>query len=119
VKTEQIICTDDIDGTKEAETVLFSLDGIAYTIDLAKANHDRLTAALAPFIANATRVGKYGAGPSFKPTTATTRHHKPGRNDPAYVGRVKAWASENGHHVATRGRVPKTVVEAYTAAGGK
>jgi hypothetical protein len=119
MKTEQIICTDDIDGTKGAETVTFALDGVAYTIDLVEANHVKLTQALAPFIENATRIGKYGAGPSFKPSIATVRSHRPGRNDPALVGRIKAWAKDNGIHTPARGRIPKTVTEQYTAAGGR
>jgi hypothetical protein len=118
------IVSDDMTGEEGAEAVTFALDGIAYQIDLIAANHSKLTAALAPFISCARRIGKYGASP-FPTTVATVRGakgvtvHKEGRNDPAYVGRVKAWAAENGHHVASRGRVPKTVIEAYTAAGGK
>lgn len=122
MKTEQIVITDDISGEHGAETVTFAIDGVAYTIDLTEDNHARLTEALAPFIDNATRVGKYGTTPGFKPPLSTVRQHRPvssGRNDPAYVGRVKNWAMQNGIHVASRGRVPKTVVDAYTQAGGR
>lgn len=120
MRTETIVVTDDIDGSHDAETVTFALDGIAYTIDLAEANHAALTEALAPFISNATRIGKYGgASSSFKPTTATVRQHHPGRNDPAYIGRIKAWARENNRHVPSRGRVPKHVIADYLQAGGR
>jgi hypothetical protein len=46
------------------------------------------------------------------------RHHhdadgRPHRDEAAAI---RAWARENGHEVSDRGRIPKTVVEAYRAA---
>ena len=54
-KTTITSVSDDIDGTPDAETVTFGFQGVAYSIDLAQKNFDKLTKALAPFIDNATR----------------------------------------------------------------
>lgn len=112
MRRETVVVTDDIDGSHGAETVTFALDGVTYTIDLAEDNRATLTEALAPFIDNAQRIGKYG-------TSTTVRQHHPGRNDPSYIARIKRWAREHGHAVPARGRVPKTVIAAYLQAGGK
>ena len=52
---------DDLDGTLlevgEGETVLFSLDGVAYEIDLTSGNAAALRDALAPFVAAGRSVG--------------------------------------------------------------
>src|SRR5690554_3997969 len=102
---------DDIDGTLlevgSGETVLFSLDGAAYEIDLTEANAEALRAALAPYIAAGRRVSASGSG-----SGARTRR----RGAQQDFSAVRAWARENGYQVSERGRVPAAVQEAYDAA---
>lgn len=104
---------DDLDGSVleigEGETVLFSLDGIAYEIDLTEENAAALRDALAPYIGAARSVstrssaGNGGGRP----------RRRTGQQD--YTA-IRAWAKENGHSVSERGRIPASVLEAYEAA---
>lgn len=106
---------DDIDGTilevGEGETVLFSLDGVAYEIDLTDDNAAALRGALERYIGAARSVST--------PRTAAAggssgrKRRRSGQQD--YSG-VREWAKANGHQVSDRGRVPASVLEAYEAA---
>jgi hypothetical protein len=55
-KSVSVIVTDDLDGSKNAETVSFSFGGVTYEVDLASKNRARLEKALAPFIEAGRRV---------------------------------------------------------------
>lgn len=111
---------DDLDGTVlevgSGETVLFSLDGTAYEIDVTDENAAALRAALAPFIAAARAVSARTPGSRGASSTgggASRRQKRSGQRDYAPV---RAWAAENGYTVSERGRVPASVLEAYDAA---
>ena len=65
------VLTDDLDGGKADRTVEFSLDGVAYTIDVSDENAGVLRKALDPYI-SAGR-GSAGAG------RGRPRHPPPGR----------------------------------------
>lgn len=103
---------DDLDGTVlevgAGETVLFSLDGVAYEIDLTDGNAAQLRDALQPYLAAGRRV-------SGRATTGSAQRsrRRSGQRD---LAPVRAWAKENGHSVSERGRVPAAVLEAYDAA---
>ncbi|MFT4220798.1 MAG: Lsr2 family protein [Microbacterium sp.] len=102
---------DDLDGTVlevgEGETVLFSLDGTAYEIDLNDANAAALRDALQPYVSAGRRVS--GGRSSSSPVGRRRR----GQRD---FGPIRAWAKDNGYQVSERGRVPASVIEAYDAA---
>ncbi len=107
---------DDLDGTilevGEGETVLFSLDGVAYEIDLTDVNAAALRDALAPFVAAGRSVSsssRSGGGGS----AAARKRRRSGQQD---FSAVREWAKANGHQVSERGRVPASVLEAYEAA---
>lgn len=103
---------DDLDGSVlevgDGETVLFSLDGIAYEIDLTDDNAAALREALQPFIAAARPVSRPSAGGA-----PARKQKRSGQRD---YGPIRAWAAENGFTVSERGRVPASVLEAYDAA---
>jgi hypothetical protein len=116
---------DDLDGSDAAGTVVFGLDGRAYEIDLSDDNAARLRESLASFIAAARKSGGSAAG--------TRRVHKPApkmtepkmtataglRSQPLdreQTAAIRAWARQNGHKVSDRGRIAKTVVDAFQAA---
>jgi len=104
---------DDLDGSVlevgEGETVLFSLDGTAYEIDLTDANAAALRASLAPYLAAARSIS------SSRQTSSGGggRRRRTGQQD---YSAVRAWAKSNGYQVSERGRVPASVLEAYEAA---
>ncbi|MBN9213493.1 MAG: hypothetical protein ABS62_05735 [Microbacterium sp. SCN 70-200] len=116
---------DDLDGTVlevgSGETVLFSLDGTAYEIDLTDDNAAALREALAPFIAAGRSVSARGAGtrgvsagsPRGTAGSSTRRQKRAGQRDYAPV---REWAAQNGYTVSERGRIPAAVLEAYDAA---
>lgn len=103
---------DDIDEFSTAdETVRFDLDGAVYEIDLAAANATRLREAFQPWINAARRIGgrrrlrrPAGAVPD-RPMTGAERRMA-----------IRVWARLNGYGVAVYGRIPRHVVDAYTAA---
>ncbi|GAA5032360.1 Lsr2 family protein [Microbacterium fluvii] len=104
---------DDIDGTLlevgDGETVLFSLDGIAYEIDLTDQRAGELRAALAPYVTAGRRVSS-GARATAAPSA---KRRRTGQQD---YGPIREWAKKNGYQVSERGRVPASVIEAYEAA---
>lgn len=101
VATRTIITLhDDLDGTDAEETMLFSLDGTDYEIDLNSTHIKELRDALSPFVAAARTVK-----PSGTSRSRGTRNSK-----------IRAWAKENGINVAARGTISAQVVERYKAA---
>lgn len=107
---------DDLDGSVleigEGETVLFSLDGVAYEIDLTEGNAAALRDALAPYVAAGRSVGssRGGAGSG---SSGGRKRRRTGQQD---YSAIREWAKKNGHQVSERGRVPASVLEAYEAA---
>lgn len=103
---------DDIDGAVlevgTGETVLFSLDGVAYEIDLTDDHAAQLREALAPYIGAGRKVSgaarARGAGSSSRSASRTD------------LDAIRTWARENGHQVADRGRISAAVQDAYDAA---
>jgi len=104
---------DDLDGTVieigSGESVHFSLDGVAYEIDLTSENAAALRDAFEPYVSAARSISsarRSGSAPS-RP------RRRSGQQD---YSAIRSWARENGFQVSERGRVPASVVEAYEAA---
>jgi len=101
---------DDLDGKTAAdETVAFTLDGVAYEIDLSTKNAKKLRAALQPWIEAGRRVG----GRRRSSIVAASRTAA----EPPEAAAIRVWARTHGHQVARRGRIPADVVDAFRAAG--
>ena len=103
----QVILVDDIDGGKAEETVNFSLDGVAYELDLSKKNAAKFRDSLAPYVGSARKTARRG-----------------GRRGQARCGRgsntsaIRQWARDQGMKVSDRGRVPAEILAKYDAAHG-
>ncbi|CAI9387026.1 Lsr2 family protein [Microbacterium sp. T2.11-28] len=114
---------DDLDGTVlevgAGETVLFSLDGVAYEIDLTDENAAALRDAFAPYIAAArsvsarTGASRASTGTRSAAARGTRTQRRAGQRD---YGPVREWAAKNGYTLSERGRVPAAVLEAFDAA---
>ena len=108
---------DDLDGTVlevgEGETVHFSLDGVAYEIDLTDDNAAALRAALAPYRDAARSISGARASASRGGSATARQQRRSGQRD---FGPVRKWARDNGYQVSERGRVPASVIDAYEAA---
>ncbi|TJY66293.1 Lsr2 family protein [Arthrobacter sp. CAU 1506] len=96
---------DDLDGSDADTTVNFSLDGVAYEIDLADGNARQLRDSLKKYIGGARKAGKPGR----------TRRPQVTSGGPAPKD-VRDWAAANGVAVNARGRLSSDVVEKYLAA---
>jgi hypothetical protein len=108
-KNMTVTVTDDIDGSSGAEEISFSYKGVSYTIDLSRKNTSAFDKALKPYIDAATRVPSRGTAARGRRTS--TRAAAKGD-----VTAIRAWAAQAGHKVNSRGRIPKTVLDAYEAA---
>ena len=104
----QVLLVDDINGTEAAETVLFSLDGVSYEIDLTAANAKKMRDDLATWVGHARRSG--GRKTSRRATSTAAR-----RGD---LSAVREWARNNGHKVSDRGRISAGILAAYDKANG-
>lgn len=93
--------TDDIDGSKDAQTHSFGIDGATYEIDLSDENAALLREALEPFVNSARRI-------------SNSRRARPSSN--IRQKDVRRWAMENNLPVNPRGRISGAVLEQYEAA---
>ncbi|MEV0361046.1 Lsr2 family protein [Nocardia sp. NPDC050697] len=104
-----VTVVDDHDGISPAtETVTFGLDGIAYEIDLSDTNAGSLRGFIEQWTPHARRTGKAARSRRTPPRTAGNRR--------AEVAAIRVWATENGHEISARGRIPTDVTDAYRAA---
>jgi len=108
--------TDDLDpDLKAQEAVAFSLDGMAYELDLTMEHSNQLRQSLQPYLNAGRRTGGPRATRSTAKTTptSTTGSGKGGGPDPSAV---RAWAKGNGIQVNERGRIKATVVAQFLVA---
>jgi hypothetical protein len=103
-----VILEDDLDGGAADETVSFSLDGVAYEIDLSSKNAGKLRDALAAYVGSARRVG----GRAARGRAAG----KSARGGAVNTSEIRDWARAKGLDVSERGRIPATIIEQYNAA---
>ena len=101
---------DDLDGsTEDVENVRISLDGTNFEIDLTAANAARLRAKLAKYVEHGTQV-------TPQKTRRSQRVVKPPVSGRDQVQAVRDWARLNGYTVSARGRIPKSIQDAFAAA---
>lgn len=91
---------DDITGDAAVESINFGFGGALYEIDLNTVNAAALRQIFQPYVDAGRRVNRARSSPR-KPT--------PG---PDLIA-VRAWARANGHEVADRGRIARSIVEEY------
>ena len=106
---------DDLDGSDAVGTVSFSLENRAYEIDLSDENTDKLHDVLAPFIEHGRQVSGRAAGRGRRGQSQSSEK-KPARSNREETAAIREWARAHGHKVNDRGRISKSVIEAYQAA---
>jgi hypothetical protein len=105
---KKIIIADDIDGTPDASSYSFALNGETYEIDLSEANYTKLEEALAPFIAVAAKAtSRLPRERSASPRSSSNKEE---------LMKIRLWANDNGYTVSGRGRVSQEIQDAYAAA---
>ncbi|MCX4094914.1 histone-like nucleoid-structuring protein Lsr2 [Nocardia sp. alder85J] len=105
-KKVTVTLIDDYDGKSKAdETVQFSIDGVAYEIDLSTLNAGKLRGSLEPWTEKARKVGrlKVGGGPAPRKSSA----------DREQTVAIREWAKKHGYNVSARGRISSEIVAAY------
>lgn len=112
-----VMLVDDLNGSQASDTVTFGLDGRTYEIDLSEANAAKLRDTFAPYAASARRIGGRRVRRAAAPGTAANGTTNGGKadtaTDRARTAAIRAWASETGLDVSTRGRIPNSVIDAY------
>jgi hypothetical protein len=104
-KLVHTILVDDLDKVSEAtESVVFSLDGVTYEIDLTSDHANELRDGLDRWIAAGRRLpGRVqGRRPSVRASLDET-------------AKIRAWAREQGLEISDRGRVSAPIRDAYRA----
>jgi hypothetical protein len=105
--------TDDLDGGSAAETIRFAFDGQSYEIDLSRANKRAFDKLMKPYVQHARRVRGARSTGRARSSSRSARSSSSGGRD---LAAVRAWANEQGMAVSERGRISKTVLDAYDAA---
>lgn len=113
---------DDFDGTPADETMLFSIDGIDYEIDLNEANAAEVREMFARLTSAGRRIGtvKHPRGQARphapKPAVPAPLNGKTGAERKEELLRIRQWAATNGVAVPDRGRMPGRIVQAFNEA---
>ncbi|MFB8276979.1 histone-like nucleoid-structuring protein Lsr2 [Nocardia colli] len=103
-----VALVDDFDAESVAdETVAFTIDGVAYEMDLSASNAAQLRNVFAQWTAHARTIGRVQQGKSSKA--------KPARGKDQTAA-IREWARQNGHKISRRGRISLNVVQAYEKA---
>lgn len=101
----QVHLIDDLTGEDAEETVTFGLDGTMYEIDLAAANAAQLREHLGPYLDKGRKVGGRSRG-----------QRRPSASNRDETHRIREWAEANGYQPSSRGRISKSILDAYRAA---
>jgi uncharacterized membrane protein len=107
----RVYMVDDLDGSEDdVSTVTFNLDGKNYEIDLSAANAEKLRGKLSKFTDAATKVTSKGSAArrGSKAATVRTPHDQ--------TQAIRDWARSNGFEVSARGRISRSIQEAFEAA---
>ena len=102
----QVQLLDDITGEEAAETVTFALDGFSYEIDLTADNAHQLRDELSIYLDKGRKVRGRSGSSQQRPKTSSRDETQ----------RIREWAEKNGYNPSSRGRISKSIIDAYQAA---
>lgn len=110
VKKVSVLLVDDVDGKSPAvETVRFALDDVSYEIDLTAQNAEKLRQNLRAWIDASRRVAGRQRRSSRNGSSRTAVE-----TEGSSV--IREWARRNGHPISDRGRIPRSVIDAFNSA---
>ena len=112
--SQKVMLIDDLDQSEGAETIMYSVDGKEYEIDLSEKNAQRFRDALKEFI-DASREVEQPPVLALAPAR-TARRQSSGRSGRDDIPQIRAWAEAQGMDVSARGRVKKEIIDAYDQA---
>ena len=108
----QTVLISDLSGDEvEAgrESVSFGYQGVDYVIDLTAKEADGLEKVIGMYVAHARKAGR-------SPRRGASGGGSAGPADKDRISNLKRWASEQGIEYPKRGRLPKSLTDAYDAA---
>jgi hypothetical protein len=105
VRTTITQITDDIDGSKNAETYSFAWQGTEYEVDLSNKNFKAFDKLLQPYIEAGRKVSKRASGRGSSSASTSKRD----------LSAIREWARAEGIQISDRGRVPKAIIDQYNA----
>lgn len=120
----QTILISDLSGDEvEAgrESVSFGYQGVDYVIDLTAKEADGFDKAIGMYVAHARKAGRTarrgsGGGASGSAPGSGSGSGSSGAANRERISNLKRWATEQGMEYPKRGRLPKSLVDAYDAA---
>lgn len=98
---------DEVEAGREA--VSFGYQGVNYVIDLTAKEAEGFDKAIAMYVAHARKAGR-----SPRRGSSSGGSVSPANKD--RISNLKRWASEQGIDYPKRGRLPKSLTDAYDAA---
>jgi len=114
-KTTRVVLVCDLhgDGTEAVTTIRMDNGAARYELDLCQSHFDGLTGA-GRRLRTRRRTGGAPAATKAanKAAAAKTRRRRGGALDTAAV---REWARAHGYTVSDRGRIPRRILEAFTA----
>jgi nucleoid-associated protein Lsr2 len=113
-KTTRVVLTCDLhgDGTEAVTTIRMDNGTARYELDLCQSHFDHLTGAGRRLPPRRRTRGARSATKAANKAPAKTRRRGGGAVDTAAV---REWARAHGHTVSDRGRIPRQILEAFTA----
>ncbi len=108
-RKETVHLIDDLDGTEATTSLTFAVDGVEYALDLSEKNAAKFHKAVGRYVDAANPVRPRAAKRTGTKGGAAVA---PGQD----LAAIRAWARDNGFEVASHGRIPRAVAEAYQAA---
>jgi septation ring formation regulator EzrA len=109
---QRVVLSDDLDGSEAIQTIIYTIDGQEYEIDLSEENIQRFHEALEPFV-SASRQVQRQAAPTRRRGDGRRRSGSRWRDD---IPQIRAWAEANDYEVSARGRIKKEILDAYDEA---
>lgn len=112
------ILTSDLSNKEgdDVQTVKFSLNNQAYSIDLTKEEADDFESLFHDYISVARKDSQATVRRRQGSDTARSGKSMVEEQTGARPAAVREWAKMNGHEVSGRGRIHQTVIAAYNAA---
>ncbi len=114
----QTVLISDLSGDEVEdglESVSFAYQGVDYVIDLTAKEAAGFDRAIAMYVEHARKAPRRSAGGTGTGPAGSARTAGSGAGHAARLGAVKAWATEQGLDYPQRGRLPKSLLDAYDA----
>jgi hypothetical protein len=115
-KTTRVVLTCDLhgDGTEAVTTIRMDNGTARYELDLCQSHLDELTGASRRVRPRRRTGGARSATKAANEAAAAKKTRRRGRGA-LDTAAVREWARAHGHTVSDRGRIPRHILEAFTA----